>query len=110
MLDVLITRPEDKISSKDVYSVSDRADKPVKSALKAISWRIIGTIDTMVISYFITGKLTIALSIGSVEVVTKTILYYFHERLWAHIHRIKLKGWFKADEKRYRVERIKQSA
>ena len=110
MLDVLITRPENKTSSNDLYTVSDHADKPVKSALKAISWRIVGTIDTMIISYFITGKLTVALSIGSVEVITKTILYYFHERLWAHIHRIKLKGWFKADEKRYRVERIKQSA
>ena len=110
MLDVLITRPEEKSSNDEVIRVSDRADKPVKSALKAISWRIIGTLDTMIISYFITGKITLALSIGSVEVVTKTILYYFHERLWAHIHRIKLKGLFKADEKRYRVERIKQSA
>ena len=110
MLDVLITRPEEKTSTDKDFRVSDRADKPVKSALKAISWRVIGTLDTMIISYFITGKITLALSIGSVEVVTKTILYYFHERLWAHIHRIKLKGWLKADEKRYRVERIKQPA
>jgi uncharacterized membrane protein len=107
MLDVLISPPEEKVAPKGVIKVSDRADKPVKSALKAISWRIVGTIDTMIISYFITGKVTIAISIGSIEVITKTILYYFHERLWAHIHRIRLKGWLKSKEKLYGVERVK---
>ena len=106
MLDVLINRPEEKVTPKGVINVSDRADKPVKSAIKAISWRLIGTIDTMIISYIITGKLTIAVSIGSVEVLTKTILYYFHERLWAHIHRIRLKGWIRKNEKQYEVERV----
>ncbi|NMC38486.1 MAG: DUF2061 domain-containing protein [Bacteroidales bacterium] len=71
--------------------MSDRADKPIKSFMKSVSWRIVGTIDTMVISYLITGKVSLALSIGSIEVLTKTILYYFHERIWAHIHRIRLK-------------------
>jgi uncharacterized membrane protein len=106
MLDVLINEPETKVAPKGVIKVSDRADKPVKSAIKAISWRIVGTVDTMIISYIITGKITVALSIGSVEVLTKTILYYFHERLWAHIHRIKLKGWLKSNGKQYKVERV----
>jgi uncharacterized membrane protein len=106
MLDVLISRPEEKATPKGVIKVSDRADKPVKSALKAISWRVVGTIDTMIISYFITGKVTVAISIGSIEVITKTILYYFHERLWAHIHRIKLKGWLGSNKKQYGVERV----
>ena len=106
MLDVLISKPEEKIIPKGVLKVSDRADKPVKSALKAISWRIVGTIDTMIISYFITGKVTIAITIGSVEVITKTVLYYFHERLWAHIHRIKLKGWLRTNVKQYEVKRV----
>ena len=106
MLDVLIIRPEDNVTPKGVIKVSDRADKPVKSALKAVTWRIVGTVDTMIISYFITGKLSVALSIGSVEVFTKMILYYFHERLWAHIHRLKLKGWLKANGKQFEVERV----
>ena len=67
--------------------------------MKSVSWRIVGTIDTMIISYFITGKLTLALSIGSVEVFTKTILYYFHERLWAHIHKIRLNKFIKIKQK-----------
>ncbi|MCX6320834.1 MAG: DUF2061 domain-containing protein [Bacteroidia bacterium] len=74
--------------------------------MKSVSWRIIGTIDTMVISYFITGRVTVALSIGSVEVLTKTILYYFHERLWAHIHKIKLKLWIKSNGKQYEVKGV----
>jgi len=85
MLDVLLNSPRQNSRVKGVIKVSDRADKPVKSIIKAISWRIIGTIDTMVISYFITGKISLALSIGSLEVFTKTILYYFHERIWSHI-------------------------
>lgn len=117
MLDVLIAKPDEKNTPKGVYKMSDRADKPVKSALKAVTWRIIGTIDTMVISYIITGKVTVAVSIGSVEVFTKMILYYFHERMWAHIHSINFKRWlvkrrrwFKSDGKSYAIERIKQTA
>lgn len=61
------------------------SDSQLKSALKTISWRVIGTIDTMVISYFVTGELKMAFSIGSIEVVSKMILYYFHERVWNKI-------------------------
>jgi uncharacterized membrane protein len=106
MLDVLISKPEETVTQKNVIKVSDRSDKPVKSAIKAVSWRIVGTIDTMIISYFITGKVTVALSIGSVEVFTKMILYYFHERLWAHIHRLKIKGWLKKNGEQYEVRRV----
>ena len=110
MLDVLIDQSEEKPSVKGVMRVSDRADKPIKSIMKSISWRIVGTIDTMVISYFITGRVTIALSIGSVEVLTKTVLYYFHERLWAHIHKIKLKLLNKSNGKQYHVKSVERSA
>ena len=106
MLDVLLNQPEEKPGVKGVLKVSDRADKPIKSIMKSVSWRIIGTIDTMIISYFITGRVTVAFSIGTVEVLTKTILYYFHERLWAHIHKIKLKLCIKSDEKQYEVKGV----
>ena len=109
MLDVLVTEPAEKSPPEGVIKVSDRADKPVKSAIKAVTWRIVGTIDTMIISYIITGKVTVALSIGSVEVFTKMILYFFHERIWAHIHRLKIKGWIKENGKQYEVERVEQS-
>ena len=53
------------------------------SALKAVTWRIVGTIDTMIISYFLTGKIVIALSIGGFEVFSKMFLYFLHEKAWA---------------------------
>ncbi len=59
-----------------------RGDSATKSLLKTISWRIVGTIDTIVIAYLLTGEIGIAASIGSIEVFSKLILYYFHERLW----------------------------
>ena len=60
-------------------------EKAYRSVIKTISWRTIGTIDTIVISYIITGNLVMAASIGSIEVVTKMILYYYHERVWNKI-------------------------
>ena len=57
-------------------------EKPYRSVVKTISWRTLGTLDTIIISYFVTGNLVMAASIGSIEVVTKMILYYFHERAW----------------------------
>ena len=57
-------------------------EKPYRSVVKTISWRTVGTLDTIIVSYFVTGNLVMAASIGSIEVITKMILYYFHERAW----------------------------
>ncbi|WP_066758097.1 DUF2061 domain-containing protein [Crocinitomix algicola] len=59
-----------------------KGDSTTKTIFKTISWRIVGTIDTMVIAYLMTGELTVAASIGTIEVFTKMALYYLHERLW----------------------------
>mgnify|MGYP000860092785 FL=1 len=60
--------------------------------LKTISWRIIGTIDTMLLSGFITGSWEMGLAIGGVEVITKMVLYYFHERAWYKFSKFGLKN------------------
>ena len=49
---------------------------------KTISWRIVGTADTMLLSWFITGDMNAGLQIGVADVTTKMILYYLHERAW----------------------------
>ncbi len=49
---------------------------------KTITWRIIGSVDTIVLSYFITGSFKIGISIGFMEFFSKMILYYLHERTW----------------------------
>ena len=56
-----------------------------RSVAKAVSWRIAASIDTFIISFFVTGKISIAGTIAAVEVVTKIVIYYLHERVWAAI-------------------------
>lgn len=60
-------------------------EKRYRSLVKTVSWRLTGTIDTFVVSYFVTGEATVAISISVVEVFTKMFLYYWHERLWSRL-------------------------
>ena len=60
-------------------------EKPHRSIAKALSWRLTGTLDTIIVSFFISGRISIALSIGFVELFTKLFLYYLHERAWNRI-------------------------
>ncbi len=53
-----------------------------RSILKTVSWRILGTLDTILIAWLVSGNTTIAFSIGFIELLTKMLLYYFHERVW----------------------------
>jgi uncharacterized membrane protein len=54
----------------------------LRHILKTITWRMVGTIDTILLSWLITGNLETGVKIGGVEVITKMVLYYFHERVW----------------------------
>ena len=49
---------------------------------KTITWRVIGTLDTMLLGWLISGDPLIGIQIGGLELFTKMILYYFHERAW----------------------------
>tara|TARA_R110002020_G_scaffold453566_2_gene668480 strand:- start:56 stop:265 length:210 start_codon:yes stop_codon:yes gene_type:complete len=49
---------------------------------KTISWRIIGTLDTIILSGIITGSWELGLTIGGIEIITKMVLYFLHERAW----------------------------
>jgi uncharacterized membrane protein len=79
--------------------VEDDGDTPppLQSVLKAITWRFVASLDTFAISYLITGKAAIAVSIVGVEVVSKMVVYYLHERAWARgwrvWHRRRDAGW-----------------
>lgn len=76
----------DKKVSKNKYDSDKKSEKPLRSVAKAVSWRIIGTLDTLLISYLLTGTLAIAASIASVDFITKMFLYFFHERIWNKIN------------------------
>ncbi len=56
-----------------------------RSLLKTVSWRAVGTITTVTVSYIITGTMALAFSIGGIELVSKMVLYFFHERAWNNI-------------------------
>jgi uncharacterized membrane protein len=77
LLDRIITR---KIQDS-------KSTNRVIAATKAVTWRIVGTLDTWVISFLVTGQATLAFSIASIEVFTKMVLYYFHERGWEAVKR-----------------------
>lgn len=49
---------------------------------KTITWRVVGTMDTMTLAWLISGDPLAALKIGFAEVITKMVLYYLHERAW----------------------------
>lgn len=52
---------------------------------KTITWRIIGTIDTIILGWVVSGNVSIGFSIGGFELISKMILYYLHERAWYRI-------------------------
>ncbi len=64
------------------YSADKLSEKPIRSIAKSLSWRTIGTLDTILISWLITGALSLAFSIGAIELFTKMGLYFLHERAW----------------------------
>jgi uncharacterized membrane protein len=60
-------------------------EKLQRSLAITVSWRVVGTIATVIISYIITGTLALAFSIGIIELISKLVLYFFHERAWNKI-------------------------
>ena len=58
----------------------------LRSVVKGITWRIIGTADTIFLSWLLTGSIGTALKIGFIELFTKIVLFYFHERIWMIFH------------------------
>lgn len=60
-------------------------DSTKRSVAKAISWRVIGTLSTFVISYAISGNVTLASTVTGIQLTVNTLLYFAHERLWDRI-------------------------
>jgi uncharacterized membrane protein len=57
-------------------------EKPVRSLVKAISWRIVATLTTVFLVVIFSRDLTLGTIVGITEIVLKTVLYYVHERVW----------------------------
>lgn len=70
----ITTSQSDKVNTESNY----------RSAVKAFSWRFIGTLDTTIISFLQTGDVKVSLKIGSTDFVSKIGFYYLHERAWIY--------------------------
>ncbi len=64
---------------------SKRRESGWRSTSKTATWRIIASLDTTLLAWIFTGNLATAVSIGGLEVITKLILYFCHERAWSRI-------------------------
>ncbi len=58
------------------------SDKRVRSISKAISWRVLATLTTMIVVFFFTGELVLAAGVGLIDALIKLLVYYGHERVW----------------------------
>jgi uncharacterized membrane protein len=85
-----VTRSKAKAKAK----IENTKDSPGRSMAKAISWRVMGSIGTFLISFVIFRRFTNqslsevlgnATFVAIIEVIFKIILYYIHERLWTNI-------------------------
>jgi len=72
-----------------VWGVSTKNDKHEesgwRSTIKTATWRVIASLDTTFLAWIFTGDLATAVSIGGLEIITKLILYFFHERVWSRV-------------------------
>lgn len=62
-------------------------DQRKRTIAKTISYRVVAAVATIVIVYAFTSEVALSLGVGAVEVVTKMVLYYGHERAWSRV------GW-----------------
>ena len=69
-----------------IWFKSSVKDSNRRHLMKTFSWRAIGTIDTIIFGWIITGNPLSGIKIGGFEVLTKMLLYFFHEKLWYKIN------------------------
>jgi uncharacterized membrane protein len=79
-------------------------DGHARALVKAVTWRFIGSLDTFILSLLVTGKLHYAVSIASIEALTKIALYYLHERGW------RLVPWGRAEVRAAEAAEAKERA
>ncbi len=66
----------------DATAAMTSRDTHSRSLLKALSWRVLGTVSTTLLVFAFTQRMSLSLAIGGVEFVSKIALFWLHERLW----------------------------
>lgn len=88
------------MSESVANDVCDDRESRLRSLLKAVSYRITGTITTALLVLALTGDMTIALTMGAVEPAIKLLIYYLHERAWQCVPRGSVRGFWLRFRKR----------
>ncbi|WP_081210018.1 DUF2061 domain-containing protein [Salegentibacter sediminis] len=81
--------------------ITKNGDSKKRHLAKTVTWRLVGTLDTMILAWAISGDPMVGLQVGGAEVVTKMILYYLHERAWYKID-------YGLKQRRKRIKKEKQ--
>ncbi len=86
------------MNKEDFDTAAEEArESRLRSLLKAITYRITGTVTTALLVLFLTGQWSMALAIGAVEPIVKIVIYYLHERAWQLVPRGTVRRWFSRD-------------
>jgi uncharacterized membrane protein len=56
-----------------------------RSVVKALSWRVLAGFITVGVVLTMTGELKFAAEIGTIDTLTKLLIYFVHERVWNKI-------------------------
>lgn len=60
----------------------------IRHVLKTVSYRLLGTLTTVTVAYFVSSSITIASLLGFGELLLKPLIYFLHERIWYKYIRI----------------------
>lgn len=60
-------------------------DSAARSLVKTVTWRVTGSTATFLIAYAMTGNFAVAGVIGATQMISNTVLYYIHERIWNRV-------------------------
>lgn len=69
----------------DTPIIGESRTTHARAIVKTVTWRGIGSFDTFVLGWLLTGSAAIGGSIAVLELATKMVLYYFHERAWSRV-------------------------
>ena len=81
------------MSAETPTSPDDLRESRLRSFLKAVTYRVTGTLTTALLVLLLTGEWSVALAVGALEPVVKIIIYYLHERAWQAVPRGAIRRW-----------------
>ena len=78
-----------KVTVMTIEKSNEAGDKPIKSIVKTITWRIIASATTFALALLFFGSddkaIQKATGVAITESIIKMVLYFFHERAWAKV-------------------------